>query len=79
MVRWHRRAALPRSVHSGCPTLKIGSKGNITKLLQERLNISADGIFGVGTKSRVINYQKSKGLVADGIVGRNTWRKLLRL
>ena len=61
----------------GCPTLKIGARGNITKLLQEKLNISADGIFGGGTKSRVINYQKSKGLTADGIVGKNTWRKLL--
>ena len=61
----------------GCPMLRQGARGNITKLLQERLNISADGIFGAGTKSRVINYQKSKGLTADGVVGKNTWRKLL--
>ena len=27
-------------------------------------------------KTAVINYQKSKGLTADGIVGCNTWRSL---
>ena len=63
----------------GCPLLKIGARGNITKLLQERLGVSADGIFGNNTKSAVINYQKSKGLSADGIVGQNTWKKLLGL
>ena len=63
----------------GCPLLKIGARGNITKLLQEKLGITADGIFGNNTKSAVIKYQKSKGLSADGIVGQNTWRKLLGL
>lgn len=64
---------------NGCPTLKQGSKGNITKLLQEKLGISADGIFGSNTKAKVISYQKSVGLGADGVVGRNTWKKLLKL
>ena len=63
----------------GCPLLKIGARGNITKLLQERLGVSADGIFGNNTKSAVIIYQRSKGLSSDGIVGQNTWRKLLNL
>lgn len=64
---------------SACPTLRIGAKGNITKLMQQKIGVAADGIFGNNTKQAVINYQKSKGLVADGIVGRNTWRKLLGL
>ena len=64
---------------AGCPVLKNGAKGNITKLLQEKLGISVDGIFGNETKKAVISYQKSKGLSADGIVGKETWRKLLRL
>lgn len=37
-----------------------------------------DGIFGTNTKNAVINYQKSKGLKADGIVGCNTWTALTR-
>ena len=64
---------------AGCPVLKNGAKGNITKLLQEKLGISVDGIFGNETKKAVISYQKSKGLSADGIVGKETWKKLLRL
>lgn len=69
----------------GCPLLRIGASGNITKLLQEKLTSlgygtnGVDGIFGNGTKNAVIKYQKSKGLSADGIVGQNTWRKLLNL
>ncbi len=71
----------------GCPTLKIGAKGNITRLMQQRLiawgypcgRCGADGDFGVGTRNAVIAFQKKRGLTADGIVGRNTWRKLLWL
>lgn len=64
---------------NGCPMLKQGARGNITKLIQEKLGISADGIFGANTKAAVISYQKANGLSADGIVGPNTWKKLLGL
>lgn len=64
---------------NGCPMLKQGARGNITKLLQEKLGISADGIFGANTKAAVISYQKANGLSADGIVGPNSWKKLLGL
>ena len=64
---------------NGCPMLKQGARGNITKLLQEKLGISADGIFGANTKAAVISYQKANRLSADGIVGPNTWKKLLGL
>ena len=69
----------------GCPLLKKGARGNITKLVQEKLtNLGystngVDGIFGSGTKSAVIKYQRAKGLSADGIVGQNTWKRLLGL
>ena len=64
---------------AGCPTLKKGASGNITKLLQERLGVTADGIFGGNTRAAVIGFQNTHGLSADGIVGKNTWRKLLGL
>ena len=35
-----------------------------------------DGIFGTQTRTAVINYQRSRGLTADGIIGCNTWRSL---
>ena len=64
---------------AGCPLLRKGARGNITRLLQERLGVAQDGIFGSNTYNAVYNFQRSKGLSADGIVGQNTWRKLLNL
>ena len=70
---------------AGLPVLKQGAKGNITKLLQEKLTAlgfstnGADGIFGNWTRTEIIKYQKNKGLSADGIVGQNTWKSLLGL
>lgn len=70
---------------AGCPTLKLGAKGNITKLLQRILkaygiaNLKEDGIFGTNTYNAVVAYQKLKGLTADGEVGYNTWKALLGL
>ncbi|NLK94741.1 MAG: N-acetylmuramoyl-L-alanine amidase [Clostridiales bacterium] len=68
----------PKTLGS-CPLLKIGAQGNITKLLQEKLGIIADGIFGPNTKKAVELFQKNNVLVVDGIVGINSWRKLLGL
>lgn len=67
----------------GCPLLEWGAKGNITKLLQEKLvslgysTNGVDGIFGNGTRNAVVKFQKEKGLASDGIVGKNTWSKLI--
>lgn len=35
-----------------------------------------DGLFGPGTKEGVIEFQRSKGLTADGIAGPKTWDAL---
>lgn len=57
-------------------TLKLGSRGNEVKTLQNKLNIVADGIFGPKTEEAVKNFQKKNNLTVDGIVGPNTWIKL---
>lgn len=72
---------------AGCPTCRKGSKGGITKLIQEKLmalgyslpRYGADGSFGNETVEAVKAFQRAKGLTADGIVGKNTWRALLGL
>ena len=64
---------------SACPTVRRGAKGNITRLIQEKVNIKVDGSFGPDTYNAVKKYQESKKITADGIVGKNTWRKLLQL
>ena len=72
----------PKTLNA-CITVRRGARGNITRLIQERLNsvgfhISTDGIFGGGTEKAVKVFQRNRGLSADGIVGRNTWDWLLR-
>jgi len=52
--------------------LKKGDKGSAVKKLQELLKLTVDGDFGPGTEVAVRNYQKSKGLLADGVVGAKT-------
>ena len=58
--------------------LKMGSKGEEVKKLQERLNElgydcgKPDGIFGIKTQTAVQKLQKEYNLVVDGIVGYQT-------
>lgn len=56
--------------------LKKGSRGDDVMAIQQALHIYVDGIFGILTEEAVKEYQKSHGLVADGIVGDKTWAKL---
>lgn len=56
--------------------LKIGSQGELVKLLQQKLGITADGAFGPGTEKAVKEWQAKNGLVADGIVGEISMAKL---
>ena len=68
------------------PQLSKGDKGDKVRVLQELLlgrgydlgTYGADGDFGETTHRRVVAFQVANGLTADGIVGENTWRKLLR-
>lgn len=62
---------------NGCPTVKRGARGNITKIIQRILGVNADGIFGRETENAVKSFQLKNGLSVDGIVGKNTWRALL--
>lgn len=72
----------PKTLNA-CPTVKKGAKGNVTRLIQERLNsvgfsLGVDGIFGTATYNAVKVFQRNRGLSQDGIVGKNTWNWLLK-
>jgi peptidoglycan hydrolase-like protein with peptidoglycan-binding domain len=62
-----------RSVKS---TTKTASTGSSVAVLQRRLHITDDGVFGSGTEAAVKRFQKAHGLTADGIVGPATWKAL---
>ena len=59
-------------------TLKLGMTNDDVKELQKKLGIMQTGFFWILTKNAVIKYQKSKGLIADGIVGIKTMELLNR-
>jgi hypothetical protein len=73
--------------HAGqCPVLRIGSKGSCVAALQRRLNrehvqphVAVDGTFGQFTVEAVKNFQCSRGLSPDGMVGPKTAHALATL
>ena len=58
-------------------TIKVGSKGEVVKKVQEKLGLTADGSFGPGTEKALKAWQTSNGLTADGIAGPATLKKIL--
>jgi len=85
-----RLAALARRIGGGAPapapiawtTVERGANGFRTTAIQHLLrargySLTVDGSFGPTTESRVISFQRSKGLAADGVVGPKTWTALV--
>ena len=63
---------------SALPVVKKGAKGNFTKFIQSKVGAMCDGIFGTITENAVLTFQATHNLTADGIVGHNTWTKLIK-
>ena len=66
---------------TGMETVRKGDKGAAVTALQESLvklgySIAVDGIFGAATQKAVKDFQKKKGLNADGVCGPLTWAAL---
>ena len=66
--------------------LRKGNKGAQVKTVQRILKAlgysvggtGVDGDFGKNTEKAVKAFQADRGITADGIVGKNTWTKLLK-
>jgi N-acetyl-anhydromuramyl-L-alanine amidase AmpD len=66
------------------PILRRGARGVAVRELQTRLtgaglSIRVDGIFGPRTEAAVRSFQRAQRLRADGVVGPQTWQRLIRL
>lgn len=65
-------------------TQRNGSKGEQVKTIQRLLKAlgqdcgKVDGVFGSQTLKAVKAFQKAEHIDADGVVGRDTWTKLLK-
>jgi len=53
-------------------TLKVGSEGRQVRVLQHRLGIVVDGIYGPQTEAAVRSFQAREGLPVDGAVAAQT-------
>ena len=73
--------------YPGTP-LQMGSRGGNVAKMQNRLNfigryytsvpaMAEDGIFGSATQRSVQDFQREFGLTVDGIIGEDTWYKIL--
>lgn len=57
-------------------TIRKGYKSEAVKVLQRRLGLTVDGVFGTKTDEAVKAFQRKSGLKVDGIVGAKTWAAL---
>ncbi|MEA2298603.1 MAG: hypothetical protein QOF77_1539 [Solirubrobacteraceae bacterium] len=78
-----RRAPRPARRAGGRATRRLARAGlpgrapvAAVRLLQRRLGLTLDGVFGPGTAAAVRRFQAGHGLSADGVVGAATWAAL---
>lgn len=71
-----RPSLIPATDDKNRPTLRRGAQGDAVKSIQGKLALVTDGLFGANTEARVRDFQRSHGLVPDGIVGPRTWSLL---
>lgn len=71
---------LTESAVAKLPIIKQNSNcDQAVRVIQDIVGTKVDGDFGPKTLAAVKAYQTQNGLVADGIVGPKTWKKLLAL
>jgi peptidoglycan hydrolase-like protein with peptidoglycan-binding domain len=76
------RASLPPA-NNARPLLKAGSQGETVTELQAMLKLlgyyggTVNGVYDEATATAVTKFQKSASLTADGVVGADTWNRLL--
>ena len=91
LAKTQNRSAFAEIAAAMKVTLRKGNKGEEVELLQSRLtnlgyrlsryparNTGIDGHFGGYTLRALKQFQKKKGLVADGICGPKTWKALMQ-
>jgi len=77
----------PPQEYPGTP-LRVGSRGDAVRLMQTYLTaiskvfptvpaLTADGIFGTLTQNSVMAFQWLFGLAPDGIIGEQTWNRIV--
>ena len=69
----------PKAIPSFPGQIKPGDKGDGVKLIQQALDLDADGDYGPATKKAVIAIQDSHDhLDSNGVVGPATWAEIMK-
>jgi peptidoglycan hydrolase-like protein with peptidoglycan-binding domain len=67
-------AAAPSSPYS---IVWPGQSGSTVKVAQQKLGVSADGVFGSVTRSHLMTWQRSVRVPVSGVLDKPTWHKLV--
>lgn len=60
-------------------TVRYNDRGANVRWVQQKLGLEDDGIFGPKTETAVRKFQTVAGIKVDGIVGKETWSRLMGL
>src|SRR5690606_39319090 len=69
---------LSSTAYAASPLLRVGSRGNEVRQLQQHLkeanvyNYRVTGYYGNITRDAVMKFQRQRGLAVDGIAGKRT-------
>jgi peptidoglycan hydrolase-like protein with peptidoglycan-binding domain len=67
------RPLIPATAPTGRVTLRRGARGDLVRIVQRKLALEDDGIFGALTEAALRRFQRNNALVADGIAGPKSW------
>ena len=56
--------------------IKRGDRSQAVKLIQDRLGVLSDGIFGAETEQHLQQWHRTHGLPADGVFGALTMQRM---
>ena len=70
---------IPVTPPKSYPTLKEGASGPDVVLAQEVLGVTADGVFGPGTKAALLEWQARNDVKETGVLDKATWDKMVDL
>jgi hypothetical protein len=77
----YRTLTVNEQVSRVAPTVRMGASGGTVTTMQYLLrhhgqDLAVDGDFGPQTEQAIRDFQRAKGLAADGVVGPRTWAAL---
>ncbi len=74
---WDDACIAVASTRGVCRKRAVYRFPSLTKLVQQTVGVTADGKFGAKTRTAVMRWQSAHGIAADGVVGIQTWKRIL--